>query len=90
MAADNQSPSEQPQGQSNSNASPTGSSTSAPSTTGAGRGAPNVPRQPKRVEVLVDNLGPDLLKKGSITGDERVVALLRSPNGRKLVREVKG
>jgi hypothetical protein len=51
---------------------------------------PGVARSTKRVEVLVDNLGPDLLKKGTITDDPRVVALLRTQKEQKLVREVKG
>ncbi len=50
---------------------------------------PGVARPVRRVEVLVDNLGPDLLKKGHVTDDPRVVALLKTPSGRKLVREVK-
>lgn len=57
---------------------------------GAQGSAPNVTRQVKRVEVLVDNLGPELLKKGHITDDPRVVALLRTQGKQKLVREVKG
>lgn len=54
-----------------------------------GAGAAGVTRSVKRVRVLVDNLGPDLLKKGTITDDPRVVALLRTQRERKLVEEVK-
>jgi len=39
------------------------------------------------VEVLVDNLGPKLLKAGTITDDPEIVALLDDPRG--FVREVK-
>lgn len=46
-------------------------------------------QRPRRVEVIVDNLGPNLLKKGTVTDDPRVVALLDRPGGWKLVREVK-
>lgn len=41
-----------------------------------------------RVEVLADNLGPNLLKKGEITDDPQIVALLNKPGGEKLVRAV--
>jgi hypothetical protein len=44
----------------------------------------------RRVEVLVDNLGPGLLKKGTITSDPKIVALLDTARGRTLVREVNG
>ncbi len=47
---------------------------------------PNPPARRKRVEVLVDNLGPKLRKKGEITNDPDYVALLGDK--RKLVREV--
>ena len=50
---------------------------------------PNLARQARQVEVLVDNLGPDLLKKGTISDDPRVVALLKTQGKHKLVREVK-
>jgi hypothetical protein len=43
----------------------------------------------KRVRVLVERLGPNLLKKGEITDDPAVVALLDKPYGRDLVEEVK-
>lgn len=43
----------------------------------------------KRVEVLVETLGHKLLKKGDVTDDPDYVALLKTPRGRKLVREVK-
>lgn len=47
------------------------------------------PAKAKRVEVLVDNLGPDLLKKGTVTDDPKVVALLKKQKAdRPLVREV--
>jgi hypothetical protein len=59
-------------------------------TQGAGQsGAPNVVRQANHVEVLDDNLGPQLLKKGTVTDDPQVVALLRTQKAQKLVREVK-
>lgn len=45
--------------------------------------------RPVRVEVVVDNLGPNLLQKGTVTGDPQVVGLLNRPGGTKLVREVK-
>lgn len=54
-----------------------------------GQQPPNVARKAKRVEVMVDNLGPELWKKGTVTDDPRAVALLDTANGRKLVREVK-
>lgn len=38
------------------------------------------------VEVMVDNLGPKLLKRGTMTSDPQIVKLLNDP--RKLVREV--
>lgn len=45
--------------------------------------------EPKRVEVLVENLGSQLLKKGTVTSDPEIVALLETERGRKKVREVK-
>ena len=48
------------------------------------------PKRQRRVEVLVDNLGPNLLRKGQITDDPVAVALLDQPHGHALVREVKG
>lgn len=61
----------------------------------ANQGADNNPPQPPLpkdkatvVEVLVDNLGPNLLKKGERTSDPDAVALLKR-KGQKLVREVK-
>jgi hypothetical protein len=56
---------------------------------GKGLDPPNVGRSVKRVEVLVDNLGPDLLKRGRITDDPRVVSLLKTQGKEKLVHEVK-
>lgn len=47
------------------------------------------PVKDKRVEVLVDNLGPDLLTKGTVTDDPKVVALLKKKTSPPLVREVK-
>lgn len=38
------------------------------------------------VEVMVDNLGPKLLKRGTMTSDPQIAHLLNDP--RKLVREV--
>ena len=46
-----------------------------------------VKKSTKQVKVLVDNLGPKLYKKGQITDDPEIVALLGDP--RKLVEEVK-
>lgn len=45
--------------------------------------------EPKRVEVLVDNLGPQRLMKGYITSDPVIVALLDTQDEVELVREVK-
>ncbi|MCP9494278.1 MAG: hypothetical protein MSG64_07470 [Pyrinomonadaceae bacterium MAG19_C2-C3] len=45
--------------------------------------------QKRRVEVLVDNLGPKLLKRGDVTDDEQYAALIDEDYGRTLVREVK-
>jgi hypothetical protein len=47
---------------------------------------PNPPARRKRVEVLVDNLGPKLKKQGEITSDPDYVRL--SGDKRKVVREV--
>lgn len=44
------------------------------------------PARRKRVEVLVDNLGPKLKKRGEITSDPDYVKLLGDK--RKVVREV--
>jgi len=43
----------------------------------------------KRVEVLVENLGPRLHQKGSVTSDPDVVALLNDPRNatRPMVKE---
>ena len=41
----------------------------------------------KRVEVLVDNLGPKLYKRGKVTSDPEYVALIGDK--RNVVREVK-
>lgn len=43
----------------------------------------------RRVRVLVDNLGPNLLKKGAVTDDPAVVALLDKKTVPPLVEEVK-
>ena len=53
------------------------------------QGPPNIGRSVTRVKVLVDNLGPDLLKQGTVTEDPRVVALLKTQRGRKLVEAVR-
>lgn len=52
------------------------------------KGGSQPPAKAKRVMVLVDNLGPDLLKKGTVTDDPKVVALLRKNTNPPLVREV--
>ncbi len=52
----------------------------------ASGGAPE--KSPARVEVLVDNLGPNLLKKGEITDDPQIVALLDKQGGDQLVRAI--
>jgi hypothetical protein len=52
------------------------------------KGGNQSPAKAKRVEVLVDNLGPDLLKKGTMTDDPKVVALLKRKTNPPLVREV--
>lgn len=44
--------------------------------------------RPRRVRVKVENLGPTLLKKGNVTSDPKIVALLDKPYGHKLVEEV--
>lgn len=46
--------------------------------------------RPRLVRVLVESLGPNLLKKGTVTDDPEVVALLDKPYGHKLVEEVEG
>lgn len=48
---------------------------------------PPAPKAKVRVEVLVDNLGHKLKKRGDITDDPEYVELLKDK--RKLVREVK-
>lgn len=66
------------------------SSSQKPPAAGAGDDKSSAPSRPaRRVEVLVDNLGPKLLKAGTITDDEQYVALLKTARGRTLVREVK-
>jgi membrane protein involved in colicin uptake len=45
-------------------------------------------QRPRRVRVLVDNLGPNRLKKDEVTDDAKAVALLDKPYGYKLVEEV--
>jgi hypothetical protein len=52
------------------------------------KGGNQLPSKAKRVEVLVDNLGPDLLKKGTVTDDPKIVALLKRKSNPPLVREV--
>jgi hypothetical protein len=52
------------------------------------KGGSQPPTKAKRVEVLVDNLGPDLLKKGTVTDDPKIVALLKKKSNPPLVREV--
>lgn len=46
---------------------------------------------PLRVQVILESgtLGPLLLTKGAITDDPRYVAMLRTPRGRRLVKEIK-
>ncbi len=45
--------------------------------------------QKRRVEILVDNLGPKLLKRGDVTDDAQYVAIADTDYGRGVVREVK-
>lgn len=66
------------------------SSSQPPPSTGAGDDkSPASSRLGRRVEVLVDNLGPKLLKAGDVTDDPAYVDLLKTARGRTLVREVK-
>ncbi len=48
---------------------------------------PPAPKAKTRVEVLVENLGPKLYKRGKITSDPEYVALIGDK--RNLVREAK-
>ena len=50
---------------------------------------PPVPPKKRRVEVLVDNLGPQLLQRGDITDAPGMVRLLDTPGGERLVQEVR-
>lgn len=51
------------------------------------KGGTNPPPRRKRVEVLVDNLGPKLKKKGEVTDDPAYVKLIGDK--RNVVREMK-
>jgi hypothetical protein len=51
--------------------------------------APDKAKPAKRVRVIVAHLGPRNFRLGDVTDDPKLVAMLRTKRGKRLVEEVK-